>query len=90
LFYDWIYARAVAMRNDLAEQILGYRGFTDIEFNPRRSINCQARACAIASAMHARGELLSNVGTVAEYSQAIGLYPFQNPGPSGEQAEWPF
>jgi hypothetical protein len=28
-----------------------YAGFTDIEFNPYRSINCQARSCALFLAL---------------------------------------
>ena len=35
------------MHSDLAEQILEYDAFTDIVFNPKRSINCQAEAAAI-------------------------------------------
>ena len=27
--------------------ILGFNIFTDIEFNPQKSINCQARSCAL-------------------------------------------
>lgn len=47
-FYDWIYINALYRnRNDLVEKLLEYRVFTDIEFNPKKSINCQARTCAI-------------------------------------------
>lgn len=33
--------------NTGSQHILKYAGFTDIEFNPERSINCQARSCAL-------------------------------------------
>ena len=46
-FYDYIYVTAVLQkyRNNL--DLSKYDWFTDIEFNPNRSINCQARAVAI-------------------------------------------
>lgn len=46
-FYDWLYMNAVKLVPDLWEQLRPYRGFTDIEFNPQKSINCQARTAAI-------------------------------------------
>ena len=39
-FYDWLYINALLSRQDLAEQVTDYSAFTDIEFNPERSINC--------------------------------------------------
>ena len=47
LFYDWMYVNAMSKRTELWEDLLRYNGFTDIEFNPNRSINCQARSAAI-------------------------------------------
>lgn len=48
-FYDYIYA--LAAREELGEaaleQLRGYQWFTDIEFNPQKSINCQARSAAL-------------------------------------------
>jgi hypothetical protein len=41
-FYDWIYINALHRQHHLAEQLLSYNAFTDIEFNPAKSINCQA------------------------------------------------
>ncbi|HEU0163396.1 MAG TPA: hypothetical protein VFQ54_00045, partial [Thermomicrobiales bacterium] len=32
-------------------QLKEYSGFTDIEFNPKRSFNCQARSCALAATL---------------------------------------
>tara|TARA_B100000287_G_C20344523_1_gene667212 strand:- start:14 stop:739 length:726 start_codon:yes stop_codon:yes gene_type:complete len=51
-FYDWIYLKAVKsniedLNNTIYEKILNYTAFTDIEFNPKKSINCQARSCAL-------------------------------------------
>ena len=51
-FYDWIYLKAVKsniedLNNTIYEKILNYTAFTDIEYNPKKSINCQARSCAL-------------------------------------------
>lgn len=47
-FYDWLYINGIV--HSLPEapaQIRRHDAFTDIEFNPKKSFNCQARSCAI-------------------------------------------
>lgn len=48
-FYDYLYV--LAAKNTIGEddlkEILEYQWFTDIEFNPQKSINCQARSAAL-------------------------------------------
>ena len=46
-FYDWIYIKALVRNPELAEAVLGFDCFTDIEFNPQKSLNCQAYAVAL-------------------------------------------
>jgi len=46
-FYDWIYINALYKQPNITKELLNYSVFSDIEFNPKRSINCQARTCAI-------------------------------------------
>lgn len=48
LFYDYIYIRAIrqTLTEDEIRQIADYNYFTDIEFNPNKSINTQAKAAA--------------------------------------------
>ena len=47
-FYDWLYIRTLYLKyRDVINEIKDYKVFTDIEFNPKKSINCQARTCAI-------------------------------------------
>jgi len=46
-FYDWLYIKALYPHRDYLKRLFSYKGFTDIEFNPKRSINCQARTCAL-------------------------------------------
>ena len=57
VFYDWLYLSALQENTDLANELLKYDGFTDIEFNPNKSINCQAGAAALYKAL-VRKELL--------------------------------
>lgn len=47
MFYDWIYITALKGNMSLAKELLKYDIFTDIEFNHKKSLNCQARAAAI-------------------------------------------
>ena len=46
-FYNWIYLCALREHPELAAELLEFDAFTDIEFNPNRSISCQAQAAAI-------------------------------------------
>ncbi len=45
-FYDWLFASALCRDDKLVEQVMMFDAFTDIEHNPERSINCQARTVA--------------------------------------------
>ena len=47
VFYDYIYVLAVIENFGCELDINEYNWFIDIEFNPGKSINCQARAVAI-------------------------------------------
>jgi len=47
-FYDWLYLKALHPHKDfLKKELLKYKAFSDIEFNPKKSYSCQARTCAI-------------------------------------------
>ena len=45
-FYVWLYASTLCRHDKLVEQVMMFDAFTDIEHNPERSINCQARSVA--------------------------------------------
>jgi hypothetical protein len=61
VFYDWLYLTSIyPYREWLHDRLTGrvnYAGFTDIEFNPSKSINCQARSCALFVALMQTGLL---------------------------------
>jgi len=56
-FYDYLYINALLENQALAGKILTYRAFTDIEFNPSKSLNCQARAAAIFVSLTLSGRI---------------------------------
>ena len=56
-FYDWLYINALKKQPNRTEQLLEYSAFTDIEFNPERSINCQAYSVALYMSLHKRNLL---------------------------------
>lgn len=57
-FYDWLYIRAIAPHEEWIRRNLSYAAYSDIEFTPNRSINCQARAVAEFHALSMRGQAL--------------------------------
>jgi hypothetical protein len=62
-FYDWLYINALIKNPDLANSVTDFDGFTDIEFNPEKSINCQARSAALYCALFHSDRLESALKT---------------------------
>ena len=58
-FYDWLYINALMEKPELGEELTQFDAFTDIEFNPNKGINCQARAAAIYVGLARQGLLES-------------------------------
>jgi type I restriction enzyme M protein len=67
LFYDYIYIKALMQTPNLSKKLCDYDIFTDIEFNEKKGVNCQARACAIYSYM-------LRTGTVEKYMKSIKTF----------------
>ncbi|TXD98633.1 hypothetical protein ES754_04035 [Psychrobacter frigidicola] len=59
-FYDWLYVNALKQNSQLHEEVVQYQAFTDITFNPKKSIHCAAYALAMFVALHKR-ELLDDI-----------------------------
>lgn len=66
-FYDYIYIKALHEIPEISIKLKDFDIFTDIEFNYKKSINCQARACAIYS-------YLVKTGKVEEYLNDLNLF----------------
>ena len=54
-FYDYLYLRALcdtfSAEPDLRDSLDEFTGFTDIAYNPKKSLSCQARSCALFVAL---------------------------------------
>ncbi len=50
-FYDWVYLNALKTHEQLGSEIAGFSAFTDIEFNPGKSVNCQAYSVALYASL---------------------------------------
>ena len=80
-FYDWIYLQALKQRDSQGEittSLKHYSAFTDIEFNPKRSINCQARSCALFVALRHRNildEALADKDSFLQVLKEFGITP---------------
>lgn len=72
-FYNWLYVNALNFNKDLGKEILSYDSFTDIEFNPNKSINCQARACAIYVGLYQSGKLEKALSSEQSFLKTV--YP---------------
>ncbi len=66
-FYDWLYINALVQNKSLSEEILNYEGFSDIEFNPKKSINCQAHSVALYVSLEKTGYLKKALTSSSEF-----------------------
>ena len=53
-FYDWLYINTLNSHKELHSDLLNYNAFTDIEFNPKKSLNCQAYSVAMFVSIYKR------------------------------------
>ena len=70
-FYDWIYINALVQNKDLCDQLKEFDAFTDIEFNPEKSLNCQAEAVAIYCGLIKAGKLDAALSSFEDFVQII-------------------
>jgi hypothetical protein len=89
VFYDWLYITALYEHREwLRRHIFHYAGFTDIEFNPERSINCQARSCALLVTLMKNGWLDEAVSSPRAFIELLSGREYR-PGhasPTGQGA----
>jgi hypothetical protein len=72
IFYDWLYINALNKNEDLLAEIANYSAFTDIEFNPDKSINCQAYSAALYVSLQKRKLLEQALSSDKEYLSLLG------------------
>lgn len=86
LFYDWLYVNTLVKNGRLAKAILQYEAFTDIEFNPEKSINCQAYSAALFVSLSHSHRISGNPISLDEFKRATdGVY--SNPHSPEKQAD---
>lgn len=75
-FYDWLYIKSLFSFRDWAKKLERFHGFSDIEFNPSKSLNCQARSIAIYVSLEKRGLLEKSVRDF-EYFRNLKFFNFE-------------
>lgn len=76
-FYDWLYINALNFNSDYHEELLKYDAFTDIEFNPEKSINCQAYSIAMFVSLSKRN-LLGKIRDPEEFLKFYSEFQISN------------
>jgi hypothetical protein len=71
VFYDWLYFRAIYPHREWIREREEWMGFTDIEFNPERSVNCQARSFAAFISLQRRGRLDTAVASFDSFRELM-------------------
>jgi hypothetical protein len=71
VFYDWLYFRALYPHRVWLQRLQQCAGFTDIEFNPARSLNCQARSCATFISLQKRNLLDDAMSSFQKFRNLI-------------------
>ena len=76
-FYDWLYVNCIYPHREWATKLYAYGGFTDIEFNPQRSINCQARSIALFLSLMKRGQLDEAVQSPGDFIRVLSASEYR-------------
>lgn len=77
-FYDWLYIKALEKQPSLTDQLQDYSAFTDIEFNPERSINCQAYSVALYISLYKRNLLEVATSSKDAFLKTVGAAAISN------------
>lgn len=78
-FYDWLYLRALNANPELTEHVVEASAFSDIEFNPEKSINCQAYSAALFASLRRRGTLTEAMASKTAFLSVVGKAPSPRP-----------
>lgn len=70
-FYDWLYIRSLVDHAEWISRNVHYEAFTDIEFNPAKQVNCQARAFAEYLTLLKQGRLSEVANDFSVFAKMI-------------------
>jgi hypothetical protein len=76
VFYDWLYITFLNEYRDWAPALYAYAGFIDVEFNPHRSINCQARSAALFVSLMKRNLLDEAVESPQAFFRLLSKFDY--------------
>ena len=76
-FYDWLYINALKQHPELHEEVIQYQAFTDISFNPKKSVHCAAYSLAMFVALHKR-DLLEGVEDPGTFYDVVTSFELSN------------
>jgi len=73
-FYDYLYISTIYKNYpELLKELINYEVFSDIVFNPKKSINCQARSCAILVSLYYLEKLEEAISSKEKFLEIV--YP---------------
>lgn len=71
-FYDYLYIKTLYDNyRDIIDGLTEFEAFTDIEFNPKKSINCQARTCAILVSLTKRNLIEDAISSKERFIELV-------------------
>lgn len=76
-FYDWLYVNAIYPHREWLQRLHRYAAFSDIEFNPERSVNCQARSCALFVSLMTKGLLDSAIESPRAFIETLAAHAYR-------------
>ena len=73
MYYDYVYMLGLYMHSEYHEKLNKYDIFTDIEFNPKKQLNTQARAAAIWNTLYRNNmtKIIENQEEFKRYYKSI-------------------
>lgn len=77
-FYDWVYLNALRKNQWAVDRLDEFDAFTDIEFNPAKSVNCQAYSVALFKSLKGRGLLDDALESKEAFLEVTGNRPVNN------------
>lgn len=73
-FYDWLYINTLHKDEELSTDICRFSGFSDIEFNPEKSVNCQAFSAALYVSMVRCGALDQALESESSFKELLASF----------------
>ena len=79
-FYDWLYLNCLrelaSIDPDINQTLHRFDAFTDIEFNPDKSFNCQARSCALYVTLQESGALVAALADPSTFIELLTIHRY--------------